>query len=161
MFEDVAFEPDVPYDSWSDEAAMGGRTSPKSIHPLSALDTFPEHETLVIANNPDSWSFQHFIDRGARIITQAQHLLHKDEGEDVKVVTGRKSAGPVQQMWELMGFDEKHLINSSARLTARRIVWSSRTVLIHPWLSYLISEKLGLNQNVESDTRKNVGETCF
>ena len=92
-----------------------------------------------MVNTPDSWSFQHFLDRATHIVAQAAHL----SSTTPVALTGRQGASLVQQLWARMGFaDGKTMHSHSGKLNLERLVFSCKTVLIHPFLSWKALEML-------------------
>jgi hypothetical protein len=74
VFANATYNGDPPADTWSDQGCMGGRVSHLSF--LNTDDAGDEGsttvDTLIIATSPDSWSFQHFLDRVAVVWSQAE-----------------------------------------------------------------------------------------
>lgn len=136
---------DVAFDSWSSAACMGD-SSAISVLPLGQESTQPtDHSSLLIASSPDSWSFQHFLDRSTHIVQQGSHLTLLDNRR--AVLTGRKGSDRVQEMWSFLGYAESkgQLVHSKKEVSADRIVFSCRTPLVHPWLSLASIEAFGID----------------
>ncbi|KAI0831877.1 hypothetical protein BC628DRAFT_1310600 [Trametes gibbosa] len=154
-------------DVWTDRACMGDgvttaglETAPAhaTINTLTSLETynaaFPV-DTLLIATPPDSWSFQHFLDRITHIVAQGYHFSPGLNALDV--VAGRSPGGSVAEMWEMMGLGNGKVHYGSPRVAAKTVVFSCRSPLVHPWLSLRSLELFGLDPaGVPIDRRKKV-----
>ncbi|KAI0367618.1 hypothetical protein BV20DRAFT_552485 [Pilatotrama ljubarskyi] len=146
----------VPADEWSDQACMGGdvstaglRTAPGHAR-VNTLETAAEYneafpiDNLLVAASPDSWSFQHFLDRVTHVVSQAAHLNLSHATPDV--VLDARPRPVVAGMWEMLGFGgEKMHYYAGAPIAAKNIVFSCRSPLIHPWLSLRTLEMFGLD----------------
>lgn len=110
---------------------------------------------VTIALSPDSYSFQHHLDRVTHIIAQGSHLFY-DTTTHPYVVTGRRGSETVQRFWELLGYDKEHVLYSKEGVEADTMVFSCRAVLIHPWLSLKALEFFGIQHEVVSKTRNKV-----
>ncbi|KAH9851844.1 hypothetical protein C2E23DRAFT_732108 [Lenzites betulinus] len=154
-------------DLWNDGACMGDGVTTEGLETASAnatintladaeayQDAFPL-DTLLIATPPDSWSFQHFLDRVTHIVAQGHHFSLGQAAPDV--VTGRAPGGSVAEMWELMGLGGGRVHHSARRLAAKTVIFSCRAPLVHPWLSLRSLELFGLDPaGVPIDRRKKV-----
>ncbi|KAI0671329.1 hypothetical protein C8Q78DRAFT_1069047 [Trametes maxima] len=153
-----------PADNWSDAACMsdGVSTSKLETAPTNASnnqfktqseydEAFPV-DTLLVATSPDSWSFQHFLDRVTHIVAQGSHLAL---GQRIDAVAGRTPGSAVSEMWEMLGFSSSQVHYNSPRVAAKALVFSCRTPLVHPWLSLRSLETFGLDPtNVPLEKRK-------
>ncbi|VDC04716.1 unnamed protein product [Peniophora sp. CBMAI 1063] len=161
IIANATYTGDPPADIWSDRACMSDGVSAQGIHvqePGTIL-TDEEYEAkypvdnLLIATSPDSWSFQHFLDRVVHIIAQGTHLTRT---APVHVVTGRASGKAVSERWDMLGIPANS-VHHRGSVGAKAMVFSCRAPLIHPWLSYRALEKFGLNStNVPLEKRKKV-----
>jgi hypothetical protein len=114
----------------------------KSYNPQATTSTTDtEEDILVIATSPDSWSFQHFLDRVANTWHQAIISLSPLEVKSATVVSGGSPRGTVNEMYSVMGVS-KH-VHNKLHVSAKKVVYSCRTPLIHPFLYHRISESFG------------------
>ncbi|KAF7325974.1 hypothetical protein MKEN_00448300 [Mycena kentingensis (nom. inval.)] len=147
VFADAKYTRDTPQDSWRAEACMSYLVNTNPIHALTPADFKDEKEkvfpTAIIASSPDSYSFQHFLDRVAHVIAQGKHLYPVTE--EVYALTGRGAANTVNEMWAAMGFPSERVLHQSQTIAAERLVYSCRAVLVHPWLSLKTLEMLGVD----------------
>ncbi|EJD38873.1 hypothetical protein AURDEDRAFT_91769 [Auricularia subglabra TFB-10046 SS5] len=137
-------------DMWTEQTCMGGASSivglkydPNAarLGPAEYDKQFPT-DRLVIATSPDSWSFQHFLDRVTHVLVQGAHL---NQGVHPEVVVGRRPPTAVQQMWEMLGFKASADIHyNGGHVTAKSILFSCRAPLIHPYTSFRTLEAFGL-----------------
>ncbi|POM78041.1 Hypothetical protein PHPALM_4479 [Phytophthora palmivora] len=97
-------------------------------------------DTLVVATSPDSWSFQHFIDRVAVVWSQAQLVIPTMKKSDTVIVSGREPRDSiVNEIYEVMVGQHLHAPNLVA---AKRLVFSCRAPLIHPFTTQRITENI-------------------
>lgn len=142
MLHNVSFIP-PSMDSWVSTACGVDGTSLRSLS-IQPLPTSSEPSTsAVLVSTPDSWSFQHFLDRATHVVGQARHLLFA--GSDTLALTGRAGSKLVQEMWRRMGFaDDKILHHPRERMELAQLVFACKSVLIHPYLSWRSAEMLGM-----------------
>lgn len=157
VFNDVKYTwSSSHFDTWSPESCMSNLVSTSPIEPIpnksEAKSLLP---TVTIALSPDSYSFQHHLDRVTHIIAQGVHLLYRSDAE-AYVVTGRRGSKTVQRFWELLGYDDEHVLHKKEGVEAETMVFSCRAVLIHPWLSLKSLELFGIEHERVSETRNKV-----
>jgi hypothetical protein len=133
---------------------MSHLVTTSTIQPL-APDAQSSLQNVLIAVSPDSWSFQHHLDRVTHIVAQGSHLTYGSTANPY-VVTGRRGSKNVQQLWERLGFDEEHVLYRQDGVEAERMIFSCRAVLIHPWLSLKTLEAFGVDHTAVSTTRNKV-----
>ncbi|EEY64483.1 uncharacterized protein PITG_15708 [Phytophthora infestans T30-4] len=131
VFSNASYRGDPPPDIWSDTGCMGHDVSHASfMHALnsnvSELANKTRVDTLVVATSPDSWSFQHFVDRVAVVWSQAQLVIPTMKKNDTTIVA------------VMVG---QHLHNPESVL-AKRLVFSCRAPLIHPFTTQRITENI-------------------
>ncbi|KAK0431077.1 hypothetical protein EV421DRAFT_2041418 [Armillaria borealis] len=149
------------YDRWSAESCMSDLVSSdslKTFHPLELLGRSNPptiYRNAMLATSPDSYSFQHYLDRITHIVAQGVHLI---DGSDLPyVITGRQGDQFVQQLWERLGFDDKHVLHSiDADIYAENMIFSCRAVLVHSFLSLRTLEAFGIDSMKESSTRDKI-----
>jgi hypothetical protein len=159
-------------DSWSADACMGSLVSDSGLLYMEALnETTYETEflgklrlmnvtkahvradTVIIVTGPDSWSYQHFLDRSTHTMIQALRL-DLPPLEDTFVLTGREEQTVVTEMWQMLGFSPNQHIHSPASLSAKNWIFSCRTPLIHPYPSLRLAELFHVNRDVPLEDRK-------
>ncbi|RLN53299.1 hypothetical protein BBJ29_000455 [Phytophthora kernoviae] len=113
VFKNAVFRGDPPPDVWSDESCMGSAASHTSfVHDVNENSTGNELsiDTLIVATSPDSWSFQHFIDRVAVVWSQAQLAVPTKKRVDTVIVSGKSPRDAiVNEVYELMRITENIL----------------------------------------------------
>ncbi|KAJ6608290.1 hypothetical protein B0H10DRAFT_2068320 [Mycena sp. CBHHK59/15] len=153
VFKNVTYTRSFSFDSWSPESCMSELVSTSPIRPLTDEPrTSSLLPTVLIAVSPDSYSFQHHLDRVTHIIAQGSHLTSGSSSQPY-VVTGRKGSKTVQQLWERLGYDKEHVLYNKHGAKAEMMIFSCRAVLIHPWLSLKTLESLGVVYMSRSDGR--------
>ncbi|KAJ7509432.1 hypothetical protein B0H11DRAFT_2421332 [Mycena galericulata] len=160
VFNDVKYTwSSSHFDTWSPESCMSNLVSTSPIQPIPE-STSSRLPLVTIAVSPDSYSFQHHLDRVTHIISQGSHLVqgHANITANSKpyVVTGRRGSNTVQRLWELLGYDQEHILYQKEGVEAGTMVFSCRTVLIHPWLSLKTLEFFGIAHDAVSTTRNKV-----
>ncbi len=115
----------------------------------------PIYGTAMVALSPESYAFQHHLDRITHIVVQGSHLTYGRETP--YVITGRQGNGFVKQLWKGLGFDNDHVLYRARKdILAERMIFSCRTVLVHPWLSLKTLEAFGIDYMKQSATRNKV-----
>ncbi|KAJ7477971.1 hypothetical protein B0H11DRAFT_2028904 [Mycena galericulata] len=159
VFNDVQYTwSSSHFDTWSPEACMSSLVSTSYIQPIvNKSEATPILPIVTVAVSPDSYSFQHHLDRVTHIIGQGAHLLYGSNSTSF-VVTGRQGSRTVQRLWELLGYDKDHVLYKEEEVKAETMLFSCRAVLIHPWLSLKVLEMFGIehNDDVDPGTRKQV-----
>ncbi|KAF7316143.1 hypothetical protein MIND_00132500 [Mycena indigotica] len=156
VFHDVQYTRSFGPDIWSDRACMSKGVSTTSIEPLAADKMAKAFPNALIALSPDANSFQHFLDRVTHIVVQGSHLYQEMRG-NVAVLTGQVGSKTVQELWKRMGFPENHVVHQHKSIAARRLIFSCRAVLVHPWPSLRLLEVLGVpDRHSTSVQRKKV-----
>lgn len=147
VFENVTFDPSQQLSGWSGDACMAGSTSTIGVVPSQDP---PTHDSVLLANTPDAWSFQHFLDRVTHIITQAKPYS----------TTYALSPHPHQQttcdLWEALGYMPDKILEPDSGIVAAQFIWSCRAPLIHPWPTREFLRSLGASpsQGVPLEDRK-------
>jgi hypothetical protein len=112
-------------------------------------------DEVMFAASPDSGFFQHWRDRTALMLTQAQHLL----SPKTKFITDLPSDQTVATHWELIRNVTPGQIIPPDVVKARKFIYSCDTPLLHPYLVQRMSENMlaaaGVDpQGVPWDQRK-------
>lgn len=89
----------------------------------------PTHNRVLLANIPDSWSWQHFLDRAMRVVAQSH------EYESNYVATGQKGDQSVTEHWSSLGYPPEHVLHKNTNFVASQLIWSCRAPLASPWLT--------------------------
>ncbi|EGZ05580.1 hypothetical protein PHYSODRAFT_261939 [Phytophthora sojae] len=106
----------------------------------SELENATRVDTVVVATSPDSWSFQHFIDRVAVVWSQAQLVLPHAEKNETTIVTGEEPRDSiVNEIYKVMVGQHLH---EPKLVAAKRLVFSCRAPLIHPFTTQRITENI-------------------
>ncbi|BEJ16350.1 hypothetical protein CspHIS471_0509550 [Cutaneotrichosporon sp. HIS471] len=85
-----------------------------------------EGATLV-PNTPDSWSFQHWLDRAAHVVAQSAHLT----GGNANALTGERGSDMVQAMWDRIGFAGRVVHRPTEQAVYDALLFSCKAVLSH------------------------------
>lgn len=97
-----------------------------------------DHDLLILATSPDSYSFQHFLDRVTIIWSQA---ILMTGNEPATILTGRPDSNPiVHSIYSKMV--KHHVHYNKARVSAKKLANACRAPLIHP---YTMTRFLGDN----------------
>ncbi|KAJ7366275.1 hypothetical protein DFH08DRAFT_1071826 [Mycena albidolilacea] len=151
VFRNVRYTPTFGADSWSPLSCMSSLVETSPIKPSTDADppdaTLP---TVLVALSPDSYSFQHFLDRVTHILTQSQHL--SGSTSTPYVLTGRGGSKTVDELWSRMGYPEDHVLHGKSKMAAGRLIFSCRAPLIHPWLSLKTLKILGVPRTPPSES---------
>ncbi|KAG6947814.1 hypothetical protein JG687_00015860 [Phytophthora cactorum] len=145
VFANAVYRGDPPPDIWSEKGCMGHDVSHTSFeHDLntnaSDLAAGTRVGTLVVATSPDSWSFQHFVDRVAVVWSQAQLVIPTVKKTETVIVSGRKPRDAiVNNIYKVMVGQHLHKPGS---VFAKRLVFSCRAPLIHPFTTQRITENI-------------------
>ncbi|KAG7445099.1 uncharacterized protein BT62DRAFT_951443 [Guyanagaster necrorhizus] len=161
VFENVTYLSPKSYDRWSDDACMAKLGSSEGIQPFDASEVLARpkppsiYGTALVALSPESFAFQHHLDHITHIIAQGSHLTYGPETP--YVITGRQGNGFVKQLWKGLGFDDEHVLYRARKdILANRMIFSCRTVLVHPWLSLKTLEAFGIDYMKPSPTRNKI-----
>ncbi|PBK99769.1 hypothetical protein ARMGADRAFT_918272 [Armillaria gallica] len=161
VFENVTYLSPKLYDRWADDACMAKLGSSEGIQPFDASEVVARpnpptiYGTAMVALSPESYAFQHHLDRITHIIVQGSHLTYGRETP--YVITGRQGNGFVKQLWKGLGFDDGHVLYRARKdILAERMIFSCRTVLVHPWLSLKTLEAFGIDYMKQSATRNKI-----
>ena len=114
------------FDKWDMKACMSSFTPTSFVEPSEEATT---HDSVLLANVPDSWSWQHFEDSVMPVVAQAQE--YKAE----YVATGRKGDAFVVDLWSSLGYPEEKVIYNEQRFVASQLIWSCRAPFKNPWLA--------------------------
>lgn len=149
-FANSAFVGTPRTDVWLNSSCLSGKT--EVAHdgfvpaPSEGVDW---HGVAILANVPDSWSFQHFLVRTMKIMVQTEYIraMYK---EDVKVLTGRLPRDKIlYHLWNITleqngGYE--HVVHSPKRFSAGQLVMPCRCPLHHPYLALRAAEILGVDR---------------
>ena len=103
-----------------------------------------DFENLVIATSPDSWSWQHFLDRVSVVWSQAILSLSEQERKETAILAGRFPNNTfLDEMYAKMG--AKTHVHNRIKVTAKNLIFSCRAPLIHPYSTQRITELFGID----------------
>ena len=108
---------------------------------LNEVSTPDAHEAILIATTPDSWSWQHFLDRVTTLWAQALLVMDTSIISEVEVVSGRQPQKIVGQLYDILGMKHLHGVKE---IKARQLFFPCRTPLIHPYSIRKINKLLGV-----------------
>lgn len=137
---------DPPIDEWSESSCMGADVLHQALmNPFSQADVEFDYESAILATSPNSWSFQHFLDRVTHVVEQAANL--SDNKTVLVTASGRRNA-LVPRLLTKLGYDDAnvHRLNSwnTRPIRARRFIFSCRAPLVHPYFALRFSERVGV-----------------
>ncbi|PWY96189.1 hypothetical protein BO94DRAFT_551903 [Aspergillus sclerotioniger CBS 115572] len=127
VFENVTLSTSTPFDKWSMDSCMSSFAPTSYVLPSSNT---PTHESVLLANIPDSWSLQHFLDRAMRVVAQSRDY------QPGYVAIGRGGDKSVKELWQSLGYPEQHVLHRDTSFVASQMIWSCRAPLVHPWLTH-------------------------
>ncbi|KAI3657937.1 hypothetical protein MP638_000249 [Amoeboaphelidium occidentale] len=155
VFENVSFTNSIP-DGWSDTSCMCGRVPHSEfLKPAARMDD-ADHESAVIAVSPDNWSWQHFLDRVTVIWAQSRLSIPNTYINDTVIITGsRRPTKNVDFLYKKMGVKD-HIHARGNEIKMKRLTFSCRAPLIHPYNYRKIQELFGLTPAVPLEKRKTV-----
>ncbi|KAL7678516.1 putative glycosyltransferase 61 [Plasmopara halstedii] len=159
IFSNAAYRGDPPPDIWSHNACMGTNASYMSfLHDLDGNVTEQTNDisvdTLVIATTPDSWSFQHFMDRVVAVWSQAQLVIPTTAKKDTVIISGETPRDAiVNELYDLIAGQHFHNLKS---VYAKRLVFSCRAPLFHPFTTMRITETIFQSLPPSSSSQRNV-----
>ncbi|KAI8103543.1 hypothetical protein M9435_004878 [Picochlorum sp. BPE23] len=143
VFENAQYTGIPPPDLWREDSCMGGGAASHKqfLNPVNVSEIGDAYEALVIATVPDSWSWQHFLDRVTVIWSQAM-LGAEDsfKGDNITIVSGREPQQRVNELYEIMRVKHVHRVS---RAVAKKVVFSCRAPLIHPFTSQRFNDLIG------------------
>lgn len=140
-----------PFNSWSDESCMGENVK-DDIFSSKEITCDAYIDKLVISHTPDSYSFQHVLDRMLRVISQSNHLYNQSQA--TFTITNLNLYDYVRQLFNSYGIKHLYGANQNKKVCAKRIYYSCRTPLIHPYLSLKIKRELDIKEYPFSDKNK-------
>ncbi|KAL7678582.1 putative glycosyltransferase 61 [Plasmopara halstedii] len=159
IFSNAAYRGDPPADVWSPHGCMVENVSHASfLHNLDGNVTELANDisidTLVIATTPDSWSFQHFMDRVAAVWSQAQLIIPTTAKKDTVILSGETPRDAiVDEIYELIVGQHLHKLKS---VHAKRLVFSCRAPLFHPFTTLRITETIFQSLPPSSSSQRDV-----
>ncbi|KAF6251788.1 hypothetical protein COO60DRAFT_1274715 [Scenedesmus sp. NREL 46B-D3] len=139
VFANTSYILDPP-PSWARQCCMcegkpAGHTQFAQARDFSAAGIDVEEEVMFAAS-PDSGTFQHWRDRTAMMLTQAQHLLKPS----TKFIASPPRDDTVTTHWQLIRNVTKDRLISPRPVNARKFIYSCDTPLLHPYLVQRMSE---------------------
>lgn len=142
VFENAEFTGTPPPDIWSEDSCMGRRSDHKQFSStLNHTELHDAFETLVIATVPDSWSWQHFLDRVT--VVWSQSMLDAGSSfmaENITFISGRQPQPRVNELYDIMGVKHVHSVSNAL---AKKLIFSCRAPLIHPFTSQRFNDLIG------------------
>ncbi|GKZ21734.1 hypothetical protein AbraIFM66951_003804 [Aspergillus brasiliensis] len=147
VFRNVTLSASTPFDQWTMQSCMSSFAPTSHVVPSSSK---PTHDSVLLANIPDSWSLQHFLDRGMRVVAQSRDY------QTQYVATGREGHKSVKELWSSLGYPADQVLHGETSFVAAQLIWSCRAPLIHPWLTQRALSLLSPDdlQPVEKSARK-------
>mmetsp|Transcript_10440 Transcript_10440/g.26263 ORF Transcript_10440/g.26263 Transcript_10440/m.26263 type:complete len:625 (+) Transcript_10440:145-2019(+) len=161
-------------DSWSMDACTFPRVSHTALLDTSPHPTAPHTEALlVVTPSPDSWSWQHFLDRVAVMAIQARFAFDRPEdGKLAKVLAGMQSPNPfVNEIYDIISPGGHLHYTFPSVYQGERLIFPCRCALWHPYpyqtLSREVLAHFGLLDYLPFQDRKaiiylsrNIGDTA-
>ncbi|KAK9765019.1 hypothetical protein K7432_006977 [Basidiobolus ranarum] len=149
VFANAVYDGSPPPDEWSNVGCMNIAVSHDSFlqSPIPETKAF-DHETLVIATSPDSWSWQHFLDRVTIVWSQSLFAINDHDRSNSSMISGRAPNSPfVDEMYTMMGVKSHVHYETGNRQpqSAKNLVFSCRAPLVHPYTTQRVSEMMGVD----------------
>ena len=139
VFKNTGYFGNPKADIWSDTSCMG--QSVPHVQFLDEKNSSDAHEAILLATSPDSWSWQHFLDRVTTLWAQAMLIMNQEDISKVEIVSGNRPGQVVNELYDLLGVKHLHQVE---QIEAKRLFFSCRTPLIHPFNIQKINEILGV-----------------
>lgn len=144
VFKDAMYTGQPPPDGWNAQAC-GIQSSHVSFLAPADSNIPAIHDTLIVATSPDSWSWQHFLDRLVIIVAQAS-LTKVGDPNNLTVVSGAVPRDPyINFVYEALGVKRRmHTPHKHNELKAKNLIFPCRCPLIHPFhYLYVIEKTIG------------------
>ncbi|KAJ5691284.1 hypothetical protein N7488_012019 [Penicillium malachiteum] len=122
VFENVTLSPATPFDTWTMDSCMSSFAPTSYASPSSDP---PTHDSVLLANVPDSWSLQHFLDRAMRVFAQSRDY------RPGHIVTGRESDKSIRELWSSLGYPPDHVLHRDTMINEDVLLKEIQTVLNH------------------------------
>uniref|UniRef100_A0A0G4GLZ1 Glycosyltransferase 61 catalytic domain-containing protein n=1 Tax=Chromera velia CCMP2878 TaxID=1169474 RepID=A0A0G4GLZ1_9ALVE len=166
VFENVTLLGPPP-ENWGQTSCHGTEVSHRLFRGRTAAEVERAEaaggaDLVLFARGPDSYSFQHWVDRITHEIAQAEHIWGplKRSGGVVKVIGGRNPRdGVIRELFEASGLGADNVRFGSPEKefeNAHRFLFNCRTMLIHPWLFLRFAELIGVHRDTPMEERKTV-----
>ena len=147
VFSNTSYRGDPPPDNWAATNSCGlqdgAGTSASHKSFLKPSENLPIHDTIIVATSPDSFAWQHFLDRVTILIAQAS--LVRAGGIDLNnltVVTGAPPRDPfINLVYEALGVKTRLHSPSHAVTSAKNVIFPCRCPLMHPFHYMYVAEK--------------------
>jgi hypothetical protein len=101
----------------------------------------PPHAFAVFLSSPDDWSFQHWSDRVAIMLAQADHLLEASGLNATLIVAAPRGAPQLPELWRLAA-PRATIVPPRAGMTSERLLYPCHTPLLHPFTRRRIVERI-------------------
>jgi len=137
VFKNAEYSGNPRPDTWEQDACM--QESVSHFQFLKEVNTTGAHEAIVLATTPDSWSWQHFLDRVTILWAQASLIIREEDFADIEIVSGSQPGRFVNQLYDILGVKHLHQVG---QIEAKRLFFSCRTPLIHPFTIHKVNEYL-------------------
>ena len=132
----------VPRASWGPEACMGDdmvKVDVFSRRASNAVSSPNTHDTVMFAASPDSYSFQHFMDRVTVMLTQTLHLR---AAKTLKFMTLTPRDDSVSKLWKVMANASRSDLIAPSQMTAGRFLMACDAPLWHPFNTQKTAETI-------------------
>ena len=97
----------------------------------------------VFLSSPDDWSFQHWSDRVAIMLAQADHILEASEFNATLIVAAPRGTSVAQlpAVWRLAA-PHATIVTPQAQITSKKLLYPCHTPLLHPFTRRRIVERI-------------------
>ena len=129
--------------TWAPDACMGPAVGYGDFGRSFTHPTSPPHTFAVFLSSPDDWSFQHWSDRVAIMLAQADHLLEASGLNATLIVAAPRgtSAAQLPAVWKLAA-PHATIVPPRSGMTSERLLYPCHTPLLHPFTRRRIVERI-------------------
>jgi len=127
--------------TWAPDACMGPAVGYGDFGRSFTRPASPPHAFAVFLSSPDDWSFQHWSDRVAIMLAQADHLLEASGLNATLIVAAPRGAPQLPELWRLAA-PRATIVPPRAGMTSERLLYPCHTPLLHPFTRRRIVERI-------------------
>ncbi|EFC38113.1 predicted protein [Naegleria gruberi] len=150
VFNNVYIDPIVDSDEWSENNCVGQSNSHLKFLKTNPtpLQTYESVDSLIISTSPDSFSFQHFLDRVTVVWGQATLENSETAGRKSSILAGKEPTNQfVNEIYQIIAHNHFH----KRAIYAKKVIYSCRSPLVHPFTTQRISNEILFQLNLSFD----------
>jgi hypothetical protein len=140
---------------WQDEHCMDYNYNPQFYSYMNDISSCQKFvDKLVISHTPDSYSFQHILDRSNRVLLQNQHLWKNKSDVIFTSEVPHHSYPHGKFILDKLNVNQFHNVNTNQKVCAKQIIFSCKTPRIHPYQSLLLNSIMNINNKISLTEKK-------